>query len=94
MTVAKGCLLCKQNEIGECFYILLTGKFGIYVNGNFKTSVDVPNSVFGELSLDHDTPRMASVITEAESTLLSITKACYRAYLSKHLKQQKVHRQN
>jgi potassium efflux system protein len=87
MTVPAGSIICRQNEIGESFFIMLSGKFGIYVNGIFKTSVDTPNSVFGELSLENDEPRMASIITEAESTLLSVTKTCYRTHLSKQLRQ-------
>lgn len=73
--VARGESLITQGKSGDIFYILASGKAGIYHKRHpFDKRVAVlePPSYFGEMSLISDEPRSASVVMEEDGTVYSL----------------------
>lgn len=75
----KGEVLITQGRGGEIFYVLASGKVGVYLKGKLvdkQIATLVPPAFFGEMSLVSKEPRTASVICEEAGdvyTLLSTT---------------------
>jgi hypothetical protein len=68
--------ICTQGAPGDAFYAMLDGEVRarILVDGKETTlATFLPGDSFGELSLFDDGPRSADVITNADSTLLTIS---------------------
>jgi CRP/FNR family cyclic AMP-dependent transcriptional regulator len=77
-----GATLVKQGEIGDSFYVVLTGQAKVVAN---KKTVNhlLPGDHFGEISLLDGGPRSASVVAETEMTLVIITQKDFLALLAK-----------
>lgn len=75
-TYPAGTILFKENEVGDVFYILLSGSVKIYTSnrsGEEKIlSVFKAGDSFGELSLIDGKPRSASAETLEQSTLYTL----------------------
>ena len=75
----KGDVLITQGKGGEIFYVLASGKVGVYLKGKMvdkQIAVLEPPAYFGEMSLVSKEPRTASVVCEEAGdvyTLLSTT---------------------
>ena len=72
----KGVKICQEGEFTADFFVILSGLIGIYrsdTQGGMKyvRSLGAP-SWFGEMSVMSSAPRSATVITEADSVVLSI----------------------
>ena len=72
----KGVKICQEGEFSADFFVILSGLIGIYrsdMQGGMKyvRSLGAP-SWFGEMSVMSSAPRSATVITEADSVVLSI----------------------
>ncbi|MDX1687968.1 MAG: SpoIIE family protein phosphatase [Candidatus Promineifilaceae bacterium] len=76
-TYPPGTVLCRQGEIEETFYIVVSGRVSVT-----RTETDGeehllamcgPNDYFGELALLDKRPRMATCTTVVETTVLEIT---------------------
>ena len=52
--------LFEQGDPARYFWVLVTGKLEVLVNGN-RVNLIGPGGGFGELALMHDTPRTASI---------------------------------
>jgi CRP/FNR family cyclic AMP-dependent transcriptional regulator len=77
-----GATLVKQGEIGDSFYVALTGQAKVVANGRTVNRL-LPGDHFGEISLLDGGPRTASVIAETEMTLVIITQKGFLAMLAK-----------
>jgi cAMP-dependent protein kinase regulator len=77
-----GATLVKQGDIGDSFYVVLTGQAKVVANGRTVNRL-LPGDHFGEISLLDGEPRTASVIAETEMTLVIITQKDFSAMLSK-----------
>ncbi|MGZ5213414.1 MAG: cyclic nucleotide-binding domain-containing protein [Actinomycetota bacterium] len=77
-----GATLVKQGEIGDSFYVVLTGQAKVLANGRTVNRL-LPGDHFGEISLLDGGPRSASVIAETEMTLVIITQKGFLATLTK-----------
>jgi CRP/FNR family transcriptional regulator, cyclic AMP receptor protein len=77
-----GATLVKQGDIGDSFYVVLTGQAKVVAN---KRTVNhlLPGDHFGEISLLDGGPRSASVLAETEMTLVIITQKGFLALLAK-----------
>jgi cAMP-binding proteins - catabolite gene activator and regulatory subunit of cAMP-dependent protein kinases len=74
--------LVKQGEIGDSFYVVLTGQAKVVANRRTVNRL-LPGDHFGEISLLDGGPRTASVIGETEMTLVIIRQKDFLAMLTK-----------
>ena len=77
-----GATLVKQGEIGDSFYVVLTGQAKVVASGRTLNRL-LPGEHFGEISLLDGEPRSASVVAETEMTLVIITQKDFLAMLAK-----------
>ena len=77
-----GATLVKQGEIGDSFYVVLTGQAKVVANKRTLNRL-LPGDHFGEISLLDGGPRSASVTAETEMTLVIITQKDFLAMLAK-----------
>jgi CRP/FNR family cyclic AMP-dependent transcriptional regulator len=77
-----GATLVKHGEIGDSFYVVLTGQAKVVANGRTLNHL-LPGDHFGEISLLDGGPRTASVVAETEMTLVIITQKDFLALLAK-----------
>jgi CRP-like cAMP-binding protein len=77
-----GATLVKQGDIGDSFYVVLTGQAKVVANGRTVNRL-LPGDHFGEISLLDGGPRTASVPAETEMTLVIITQKDFLAMLTK-----------
>lgn len=77
-----GATLVKQGDIGDSFYVVLTGQAKVAANGRTVNHL-LPGDHFGEISLLDGGPRTASVIAETEMTLVIVTQKDFMAMLAK-----------
>jgi CRP/FNR family cyclic AMP-dependent transcriptional regulator len=77
-----GATLVKQGEIGDSFYVVLTGQAKVVANGRTVNHL-LPGDHFGEISLLDGGPRTASVVAETEMTLVLITQKDFLSLLTK-----------
>lgn len=75
--VAQGEDVITQGHRGEYFYIVETGNFTVFVDGN-PVSTAGPGASFGELALLYNAPRQATVKADSDSTLFSLSRELYR----------------
>lgn len=78
----EGATLVKQGELGDSFYVVLTGQAKVVANGRTINRL-IPGDYFGEISLLDGGPRSASVLAETEMTLVIITQRGFLAMLAK-----------
>lgn len=77
-----GATLVKQGDIGDSFYVTLTGQAKVVANGRTINHL-LPGDHFGEISLLDGGPRSASVLAETEMTLVIIMQKGFLALLAK-----------
>ena len=77
-----GARLVKQGDIGDSFYVVLTGQAKVVVSGRTVNRL-LPGEHFGEISLLDGKPRTASVVAETEMTLVIITQKDFLGLLAK-----------
>ncbi len=77
-----GATLVKQGEVGDSFYVVLTGQAKVVANGRTLNHL-LPGDHFGEISLLDGGPRSASVVAETEMTLVIIMQKDFLAMLAK-----------
>ena len=80
-TLAEGKPLFEQGDPGRYFFVLVTGKLEVRVNGN-RVNIIMPEEGFGELALLHDTPRSASIISTERSTLWGLERKSFQEALT------------
>jgi len=71
--MSEGEYICREDEPGDAFYVILAGSVEIYVEkiNKFLTNLSA-GAFFGELSLLLGIPRTATVRTTAETILFAI----------------------
>ncbi len=75
ISIPKGTVLVKQGEQGNCAYLLLGGKMGVYRQGKnemIPLGEVVPVNIIGELAILNSVPRTATVIAIEDSQLLEL----------------------
>jgi CRP-like cAMP-binding protein len=76
--VAAGAAVMRQGDIGDKFYIVLSGRVDVEIekDGARATVSHLgPGNFFGELALLHDQPRAATVRAAGPVDLLTLDKA-------------------
>ncbi|HZD89020.1 MAG TPA: ion transporter, partial [Pseudolabrys sp.] len=80
--VAEGIVVVRQGRPGDCMYFVADGEVEVLVEPQpIRLG---PGSFFGEIALLTGGPRMATVVTTAPSTLLSLEVADFRAFTAHH----------
>jgi CRP/FNR family cyclic AMP-dependent transcriptional regulator len=86
---APGAIVVSQEERGDALYVLVSGKVKVVLYGDsgreiilsiFKT----PGDFFGEMSLLDNEPRSATVIADAPSRLLVLSRSDFETHLESH----------
>jgi uncharacterized protein (DUF2225 family) len=79
--------ICKEGEIGNEMYIVLTGKLEVYKSTENNTQVKIAElkegDFFGEMSLFDNSPRSASIKTFNDSVLCGINKDNFQEFIAK-----------
>jgi len=78
----KGHSVVREGEIGDSFFVALTGQAKVQVNGRTVHRV-LPGDHFGEISLLDGGERTATVTTETPMTMLMISRADFLTSLEK-----------
>lgn len=76
MELKAGEVLFLESEQSFEIYVILTGQvklFSIVRSNEYVIDILGPGEIFGEMSLIENAPRMASAITEIDSTILQVT---------------------
>ncbi|KAJ3404025.1 Cyclic nucleotide-binding domain-containing protein 2, partial [Chytridiales sp. JEL 0842] len=83
----KDHIIFKQGDLGDAWYIILSGKINILVSKGFDRSTKILASVlgcgeaFGNHSLVHDEPRTATVVCATDCMLLRMERGEYKRLL-------------
>ncbi|MBI5726231.1 MAG: cyclic nucleotide-binding domain-containing protein [Ignavibacteriales bacterium] len=67
-----GSTIIQQGTKNMDFFILMSGKIGVYKDGHKLAEYDEPGTVVGEISFILGTPRSATILCLADSELLEI----------------------
>ena len=70
-THEQGCVIIKEGDVGSRFYIIKDGEAAVISNGKEINRL-FRSDFFGERALLKDEPRIATIITTKQTTLLSI----------------------
>jgi CRP/FNR family transcriptional regulator/CRP/FNR family cyclic AMP-dependent transcriptional regulator len=79
--ITKGETLITQDKNGEVFYIMASGKVGVYLKRKFldkKVAELGVGSFFGEMSLISDDMRSASVVCEEDGIVYTLARDTFR----------------
>lgn len=82
--VAKGVAIINQGEEGDNFYVVDSGAFDVFVNGNKVVEIGAGGS-FGELALMYNTPRAASVIANQDCVVWAVDRVTFRRIVTNNM---------
>ena len=71
ITCEAGEAVFRENDPGDCMFVVIEGAVDIIIKGNVLETVD-EGGVFGEMSLIENTPRTAAAIAKVDSKLVRI----------------------
>ncbi|HEY7667215.1 MAG TPA: cyclic nucleotide-binding domain-containing protein [Actinomycetota bacterium] len=77
-----GATLVKEGELGESFFVILSGEAKVKVRGRTVNRA-IPGDHFGEISLLDGGMRTASVVSETPLTVLMISRPAFQKLLRK-----------
>ena len=84
---AENTFVFMQDEHGDCMYLVLKGRFGVYIDSYsdfpYRLASIESGTVFGEMSLIDGSPRSATIIAETDGTALIINKTNFAEFLEK-----------
>ena len=78
--VKKSEIIIKQGEVGDKFYLIGRGDFGVYIK-NKKVAELSDGQFFGEMALITDLPRTATVTALIDSELFILYKKDFKKIL-------------
>jgi CRP-like cAMP-binding protein len=71
--VAAGDVVIREGEMGDRFYVIAEGRFGVETAGEARTELG-PGEFFGEIALLRNVERTATVIARDDGVLFSLTR--------------------
>lgn len=84
----SGDVIIKENEIGDCVYLILRGRLGIFKNDENGQSHIIGESrkgdLIGELALITQEPRTATVAAIRDSILLKLSKNSFDEFIARY----------
>jgi CRP-like cAMP-binding protein len=80
-SVAPGEVLVKQGDLGERFYVVLSGLLEVTQAGRGKINLLRPGDYFGEVALAMRMPRTASVRVVTPATVASCDRATFDEFV-------------
>ncbi|XP_021358010.1 cAMP-dependent protein kinase type II regulatory subunit-like isoform X2 [Mizuhopecten yessoensis] len=72
-----------QGDDGDNFYVIDSGTYDIFVNGNLVGKYDSKGS-FGELALMYNMPRAATIVATSDGTLWAMDRTTFRRIVLKN----------
>ncbi len=83
--LASGEIICQENDLGDSFYIILSGAVEVFVESiNQQVAVRRAGEFIGEMSLLMGTPRTATLRTLEETILFVVDRDNLQSLLEKH----------
>ncbi len=84
-----GAVVVSQEDRGDALFVLVKGKAKVVLYGDSGREIilsifKAPGDFFGEMSLLDDQPRSATVIADAPSRLLVLSRRDFQAHLERH----------
>jgi potassium-dependent mechanosensitive channel len=80
-----GTTICRENDPGDSFYIILSGEVEVFVESIGKqVAVRKPGEFIGEMSLLTGAPRTATLRTLANTTLFVVDRSNLQSLLARH----------
>lgn len=84
-----GAVVVSQDERGDALFVLVKGKVKVVLYGDSGREIilsifKAPGDFFGEMSLLDDEPRSATVIADAPSRLLAVSRRDFQSHLEEH----------
>lgn len=73
-----GVTVVREGDLGDTFYVIVDGSLLVTANGNRLADLEA-GDFFGEIALLRDVPRIATVTTRTETTLLAIHRTDFLA---------------
>ncbi len=80
LSVKAGTVICDEGEVGQAFYVVLSGEATVVRNGRKAAEIG-PNGYFGELALLDRLPRSATVKAATDMELLVIGQKDFNSLL-------------
>ncbi len=78
-------VICRENDPGDSFYIILSGEVEVFVESIAKqVAIRKPGEFIGEMSLLTGAPRTAMLRTLADTTLFVVDRSNLQSLLAKH----------
>ncbi|MEH2361173.1 cyclic nucleotide-binding domain-containing protein [Nostoc sp.] len=78
-------IVCRENDPGDSFYIILSGSVEVFVESIGKqVAIRQPGEFIGEMSLLMGTPRTATLRTLSRTTLFVVDRGNLQSLLKKH----------
>ncbi|KAI8384787.1 cyclic nucleotide-binding-like protein [Radiomyces spectabilis] len=78
--VSEGVQVIEQGAVGDYFYIVESGTFDCFIDGNLVTKYDAGGS-FGELALMYNAPRAATITATSDAVLWALDRVTFRSIL-------------
>jgi voltage-gated potassium channel len=82
LDLAANTIVVRRGRPGDCMYFISSGE--VEVKFEPKPYQQGPGSIYGELALLYNSPRTATVMTTAPSTLLILDVSDFRAFTAHH----------
>ncbi len=84
-----GSVILSQQDPGDALFVLISGKVKVVLYGDSGREIilsifKAPGDFFGEMSLLDNEPRSATVIADAHSRLLVLSRKDFQAHLESH----------
>lgn len=83
LTFGKGDLIVRENEPGDCMFVVLAGEAGLTLPGGTEVRFG-PGEFFGEMAVIDNRPRAATVTATADGTVLQPIDQARFVYLVSH----------
>lgn len=81
LSVVPGQIICTEGDLGDALYIVVRGRFGVFVGGDAtgraerRVNTIGPGHYVGELALLVDEPRSATIRAETDGEVLRLARA-------------------
>ena len=73
----EGSTICEEGDAGGTMYIVVDGKINVRIHGEEVNIHLHSGTIIGEMSILDGSPRSATLIAEADTTVLGLSEGCF-----------------